>query len=295
MQVFTHGATQRLLQTLPTVWSRLKRHRSGSLAAGMAFYALLSLFPGLAAILALAGLWLSPADILASTDGMQSVLPQDAAQILLTQMEQIASAPSDGLGLTAIMGFAVALYSASRAVGSMIEGIGAAHDRQVTDGWLTELAKTLALTFVLVCVAVVTLGAVVVTPVILNVVFPLSSAAPWIALLRWPLVAGFMLVVIACMYRVAGQSYPVGRRFVTSGAIVATIGILSASVAFSAYVENFANYNKSFGALGGVITLLTWLWLSAYIVIAGAEVDALEAGVGSSAVPPVRRAQMDAV
>jgi membrane protein len=295
MPIFQNGGVRRRVLKLLSVQKRLTRHRSGLLAAGVAFYGLLSLFPGLAAVLALAGIWLSPTDILSSAEGMQAVLPDDAAQILLTQLNEIATAPADGLGLTAMIGFAIALYSASRAVGSMVEGIRAAHETHVSDGWLTELAKMLALTFGLVCAAVVTLVAVVVIPVILNIVFPSSSAAPWIALLRWPVVAGFMLVVTAAIYRVAHRPDAPGLRFVTMGAVGATIGILGASVAFSAYVENFANYNQSFGALGGVITLLTWLWLSAYIVIAGAEFDALDIEIGSSAFMQVSRMRIGAV
>lgn len=276
-RIFAPGWPRRLVVTLSRLWERLGRHHASLLAAGVAYYALLSLFPSLAALMALGGLFLSPADIVSAAGEVEAVLPEAAGEILLNQLEQIAAAPSSGLQLTAVLGFAVALYSASRAVGSLVEGIRAAYEEPGEESWLTALLRNLALTFLLLLVALVLLVSILVIPPLVALVFDSAPAAFALALLRWPLLAAVLLGAIALVYRASRWPDPArpNRPYVTRGAVTATLGILVASVVFSIYVENFANYNQSFGTLGGVITLLIWLWTSAFIALAGAELDAM--------------------
>lgn len=266
-------------------WRRLSRQRAGLLAAGVAFYTLLSLVPAMVALVALAGLWMTRQDILAAADRARSLMPEEAASILLSQLDQIASAPSGGLQLALLLGFAVALYSASRAVGSLVDGVSEVRDAKPETGWLATLLHRLGLTFLLLCIAALTLASILVVPMIVGVALRASQAAPWIALLRWPIVAGFILVGIAAVYRSARHTSSGGaetsHRFLTTGAIVAAVVILPASIGFSVYIERFTDYNASFGALGGVVTLLLWLWLSAFIVIGGAALDVEIAATGS--------------
>lgn len=278
MQLLAPGWPRRLTSGLSSLWERLGRHHASLLGAGVAYYALLSLFPGLAALMALGGLFLSPSDIVNAAGQMRQVLPDAAGDILLSQLEEIAAAPSTGLQLAAIIGFGVALYSASRAVGSLVEGIRAAYEDQGYERWLSALLRNLALTVVLLLVVLALLVSILVIPAAVALAFDSAPAAFAIALLRWPLLAAVLLGAIALVYRASRWPDPArpDRPFITPGALVATLGILVASVGFSIYVENFADYNQSFGALGGVITLLIWLWTSAFITIAGAEVDAMQ-------------------
>jgi membrane protein len=256
-------------------WRRLSNHRVGLLAAGVAFYSLLSLFPGIAALVALAGLWMVPEDIRAAADTVRSLMPEDAAQILLSQLDQIASAPTGGLGFAAVVGFAVALYSASRAVGALVDAVSAVRGTAPEVGWLAMLLTRLVLTLLMICIAALMMASILVVPVFIGLVLPTSQAAPWIALLRWPIVAGFIFLGIAVIYRSADGSLRRSKRqFLTSGAMAAGLVILPASIGFSIYIEGFTDYTAAFGALGGAVTLLVWLWLSAYIVIGGAGLDA---------------------
>lgn len=266
-----------LKDALVPAWRRLGRNRAGLLAAGVAFYALLSLFPGMVVLVALLGLWMAPQDILRAASTIESLVPEEAAGILLSELTDIVAAPSGGLQLAALFGFAVALYSASKAVGSLVDGVSEVRDTAPQTGWLSGFARKIGLTFLLLCIAALTMASILVVPIVLGLALPTSGSAPWVALLRWPIVAGFILLGIAVVYRSAGpKPLDVSRKrpFPTPGAIVAAVVILPASIGFSLYLETFGNYNASFGALGGVVTLLVWLWLSAYIVIGGAALDA---------------------
>lgn len=256
-------------------WRRLSRNRAGLLAAGVAFYALLSLFPAMVVVVALVGLWMSPEDILRGADAIRTLVPDEASGIMLSELTRIVEAPNGGLQLAALFGVAVALYSASKAVSSLVDGVAEVRDSVPETGWLATILKRLGLTFLLLCIAALTLASILVVPVVVGVVLPTSPSAPWIALLRWPIVAGFILLGIAVVYRSAGQDQHAPQRpFITPGAIAAAIVILPASIGFSLYLETFGDYSASFGALGGVVTLLVWLWLSAYIVLGGAALDA---------------------
>jgi membrane protein len=266
-----------LKDALLPAWRRLGNNRAGLLAAGVAFYALLSLFPGMVALVAIVGLWMAPQDILQAVGTIETMMPEEAAGILLSELTDIVAAPSGGLQLAALFGFAVALYSASKAVGSLVDGVSEVRDEAPDRGWLSGFMYKIGLTFLLLCIAALTIASILIVPIVIGLAVPTSGAAPWIALLRWPIVAGFILLGIALVYRSAGAKVPnltKKRPFPTPGAIVAAIVILPASIGFSLYIETFANYNASFGALGGVVTLLVWLWLSAYIVLGGAALDA---------------------
>jgi membrane protein len=266
-------------------WRRLSNHRAGLLAAGVAFYSLLSLFPGIAALVALAGLWMTPEDIRAAADSVRSLMPEDAAQLLLSQLDQIASAPNGGLGFAVVAGFAVALYSASKAVGSLVDAVSAVRGAVPDRGLLAMLLTHLVLTLLMICIAALMMASILVVPVFIGLVLPTSQAAPWIALLRWPIVAGFIFVGIAAIYRSAdGSPLQSKQPFLSPGAMAAALVILPASIGFSIYIEGFTDYTASFGALGGAVTLLIWLWLSAYIVIGGAGLDAELASATASAV-----------
>ncbi len=263
-------------RALRRAWQRVSDQRVGLLAAGVAFYGLLSLFPGIAALMALVSLWMTPQDILGAADSLRTVVPEEAAGIVFSELEAIVAAPNGGLQLAALVGFSFALYSASRAVSSLVDGVAEVQSRAPDEGWFHQFLRRTGLTFLLVCIAALTMASVVIVPVVIEIVLPTSQAAPLVALLRWPLVACFILLGISAVYHYAqpADSTPPARLRPTPGAIVASLVILPASIGFSLYLQTVGGYSATFGALGGVVTLLMWLWLSAYIVIAAAAIDA---------------------
>ncbi len=258
---------------LVNVYKEISEDHVGLIAAGVAFYGLLAIFPALVAVMAIAGLVMDPSAIVTQLEGLARFLPQDAAQIVIDQAIAVTGSQEGGLGLAAIFGLLVALYSASKGVTSLMEGLNVAFEVEEKRGiirfYLTALALTLGL--ILGFLVIVTILALL--PALLAFL-PWGNVTEWILrVVRWPLVLGVLAAALAVLYRYAPSRGPVPWHWVTPGAGVACALWLLGSILFTVYVANFGSYNETFGTLGGVIALLTWLWLSAYIVLLGAEFD----------------------
>jgi len=243
------------------------------IAAGVAFYGLLAIFPAIAALIGIAGLVLDPAAIEGQLEQAAGMLPEDAAQILQDQARNVAQ-NSGGATIAVIGGLALALYSASSGMRTLMEGMNIAYDEEEKRGFVKLYATALALTAILIVGAIVALGAMLVVPALLG---SLGLGGVFEAVLnygRWPLLAVLMILGLAVIYRYAPSRENARWSWITPGSVVATILWLIASIAFSIYVSNFGSYNETYGSLGGVIILLMWLWLSAFIVLLGAELNA---------------------
>lgn len=255
------------------VYKEIGADHVGLISAGVAFYSLLAIFPGIVAAMAIAGLVMDPQTIVSQLEGLSGFLPQQAAQIVIDQAIAVAGSESGGLGLAAIFGILVALYSASKGVTSLMEGLNVAFEvkekRGILSYYLTAFGLTIGLVVGFLLIVTVLAG----LPAILAFL-PWSNATEWIvSLARWPILLAVVAIGLAILYRYAPSRGPVPWHWVTPGAAVACGLWLLGSIAFALYVSNFGSYNETFGALGGVIVLLTWLWLSAYIILVGAEFD----------------------
>ena len=245
----------------------------GLIAAGVAFYSLLAIFPGIAAMMAIAGLIVEPSFITDQINKIAAVMPQEAAQIVIDQAISIAGSREGGLGLAAVIGIVLALWSASAGMSSMMEGLNVAYDEEEKRGFLKRTFVRLALTIGVIIGFFLTALALVAVPAILHFV-PLGGLSDTlIMILRWPIVAAIAVLGLAIMYRYGPSRDNPEWKWVTPGAIAAVVFWLVASVAFAFYVRNFGSYNETFGSLGGVVVMLMWLWISAYIVMMGAELD----------------------
>ena len=280
---------------LVNVYKEIGDDHVGLISAGVAFYGLLAIFPGIVAAMAIAGLVMEPSGIVTQLEGLSRFLPQEAAQIVLDQATAVAGSEEGGLGLAAILGVLVALYSASKGVTSLMEGLNVAFEVKEKRGLLRYYLTAFALTIGLILgfVAIVTILAGL--PALLAFL-PWSSVTEWIvSLIRWPILLTVLAFGLAILYRYGPSRGPVPWHWVTPGAGVACALWLLGTILFTVYVANFGSYNETFGALGGVIVLLTWLWLSAYIVLLGAEVDSeierQDKQEGGNAAPPVRAAK----
>ncbi|MHA6346885.1 YihY/virulence factor BrkB family protein [Roseivivax sp. CAU 1761] len=255
------------------VYAEISADHVSVVAAGTAFFGLLALFPALGALVALAGLILEPATVAAQFDAMVGVLPPEAADILQSQMTEVAGASETGIGAAAILGFLLSLYSASKGTQTLMEGMNIAYDEEETRGFVARYATALLLTLLLIVGAVIALAATVAVPALLEAL-PLPGAVETlISVGRWVILAGLAILGFAILYRYGPSRDAPKWRWVSVGAVVATVLWILGSLAFSVYVQNFGSYNESFGAIGGVIVLLTWLWLSAFIVLLGAELN----------------------
>ena len=248
----------------------MTRTRLTLVAAGVAFYGLLGLFPGLGALMAVGGLVADPSSVAQALSQLDRVMPADAAKIITTQAQEVAGSSGDGLGLVAIFGICLTLYSASKGMQALIDGLNMVNGREDTRGFLAQTALKLALTAGLILGVLFCVGVAVVVPVVLAWL-PLPPAlAETVTLARWPVLLVIAAAGLALTYRVAPAGAHASWSAIVPGAAMACIAWLVGTVGFALYVRMFGSYQETFGALGGVVILLMWLWLSATVVLLGA-------------------------
>ncbi|WP_339819185.1 YihY/virulence factor BrkB family protein [Sulfitobacter dubius] len=240
-------------------------------AAGVAFYALLAIFPAVTALMALAGLVMEPAEVTAQLESLINLIPEEAANIILDQAVAVTGSEETGLGWAFLIGLGLALYSASKGVGSLMEGLNVAYDENETRGFVAKLIWTLGLTLMLIGVLLLGLGATLAVPAIVAFL----ALPDWFETLltygSWVLLAALTTLALAVLYRYGPARDNAEWKWLTPGSVIACILWIVASVGFSIYVSNFGSYNESFGSMAGAIILLMWLWISAFIVLLGAE------------------------
>ncbi len=242
-------------------------------SAGVAFFGLLAVFPAIAALISIAGLILDPAAIEQQLASVASVLPQNAAEIIEGQAQKVASGAGAGIGFAAAGGIIISLYSASKGMKSLMEGMNIAYDEQEDRGFIALNVTALALTLFLILGVLIAFAATLAAPALLGSMGLSQGLQAVVTYGRWPILAILTMFGLAVVYRYGPSREEPQWRWVSVGAVVATIVWLIGSIAFSIYVRNFGSYNESYGALGGIIILLTWLWLSAFIVLLGAELN----------------------
>ena len=255
------------------VKSEIASDHLGLIAAGVAFSGLLALFPAITAILAISGLILEPAQVVEKMQSLSQVVPDEAMRIITDQATSVAGSSEGGLGLTALGGLALALYSASKGLGSLVEGMNIAFDRTETRGFIKRLFTMLVLTVLVIIGLISGLFATVAIPAAIALI----NAGPLVEVAAtataWIILAGMSVGGLTILYRYGPCHPPFHVPWGNAGSIVACALWLISSAFFAIYVANFGSYNESFGALAGVIVLLTWLWLSAYLVLIGAELN----------------------
>lgn len=242
-------------------------------AAGVAFFGLLAIFPAIAALVSIAGLILDPATIQSQLATLSAALPPEAAQIVADQARDVAGAGSS-IGLAAAGGILIAIYSASRGMKSLMDGMNIAYGEDEDRGFIAQNVTALALTLFLIVGVVVAFVVVLAAPVVLGWLALSQLADTLISWGRWPFLAVLTVFGLSVVYRYGPSRRDPAWRWVSPGAVLATVVWLVGSVAFSVYVTNFGGYNETYGALGGVIILLLWLWLSGFVVLLGAELNA---------------------
>lgn len=254
---------------------RLKdEDRVGLIATGVAFYGLLALFPAITAVLALGGLFVEPSQIIEQMSGLAGIVPAAAIDIIEMQATAVAGSGEGGLGLAAILGIGLALYSASKGMGSLMEGMNVAYDEEEERGFIRLKLETLGLTIGLITGVVLAISAMTMLPIMLKVLSFgfLNEVLGTIAVIM--VLLALSVLGLGVLYRYGPSRDPAEIKWITPGATIACVLWLISSAGFAFYVANFGSYNESFGALGGVIVLLMWLWISAYVIMLGAELNA---------------------
>lgn len=254
------------------VWAmseRMHRTHLGLISAGVAFYAMFAVFPGMAAIISLWGLVADPSVIFTYMDVTDRFIPDEANSLIYNQIVGLVNHGRTKLGWASAVSILIATLAARAGVDALVRGLNAIHNKRAQTGiWRYLLGYILTLS--LVGVVLVGLLTVVIVPLAFNFV-ELGPAEGWmLTALPWVGVFVIVLIAIGILYRyspnVDGQRPPL----FSAGALLAALLWAGASFAFSAYLSSFNSYDRIYGSIGAVIALLTWFYLGAYSVLLGA-------------------------
>ena len=256
------------------VKQQMSQDRLSIVAAGVAFYGLLAVFPGLIALVGLYGLAFDPQQVGQQVAALSGILPQEAREVLLAQLHDLTMTDRTALGIGAIAGLLLALWSASAGMRTLMEALNVAYHEEEKRGFFRFYGTALLLTLAAIIGAVIAIGMVIALPVVLKLI-GLAEALKWlIAIAAWPILVGMMLLGLAIVYRYGPSRAQPRWRWVSWGAVTATVLWVVGSALFSLYVTRFGNYNETYGSVGAIVILLMWFLLSSYAVLIGAELNA---------------------
>lgn len=244
------------------------------IAGGVAYSWFLALFPGLIAAVMIYGLVTDPAQVQRQIDSMAAGLPQSAQDLLSEQMTTIASGSSSSLSFGLIVSLALALWSASAGMAGLVEAVNIAYDEEEGRNFFVKRGLALLLTIGFIVFLAVSIGLVVVVPIVMESLGLGVVATVAAQVVRWVGLVLLMMAALALLYRIGPDRDSPRLAWVSQGAITATVLWVVASVLFSFYVDNFGSYGETYGSLAGVIVLLLWLWITAVVVLLGAEINA---------------------
>jgi len=243
-------------------------------AAGVTFYGVLAIFPAIAALVAIYGLFADPANLSAHLESVSGLLPEGAIDVTRDQMTRIASHGASTLGLTFLGGLVVSLWSANAGVKSMFDALNLVYNEEEKRGLIKLNLVSLAFTAAAILFLILAIAALVVLPVTLNYI-GLGGVTHWvIALGRWPLLLVVVGCALAALYRYGPSRREPKWRWITWGSGLAAVVWIVMSVLFFWYASNFGSYNVTYGSLGAIIGFMIWLWLSTIVVLLGAEINA---------------------
>lgn len=258
------------------VKDEIKDDNVALMAGGVVFYAMLAIFPALIAAMTLWGLLADPATIQQQVASFTGGLPEGAASIIQEQVSEATSGSGSALGWGFVVGLVGALWTASSGMKGLMNATNSAYDEEETRGFLKLRGLALGLTFLGIIFMLFTLSLVAIVPAVLGTVGLGSVGETLVQWGRWPVLAVAVMTALSVLYRYAADRDEPKWRWATPGAIIGTIIWLLASAAFAVYVSmaGQTSYAETYGALAGVIILMLWLFLTAFSVLLGAEINA---------------------
>ena len=244
------------------------------LAGGVAYYALLAVFPAVAMTVSLYGLFADASTVSRHLVLLSDILPPGSADLLAQQMTRIAGQSANTLGIAFLTSLLISLWSANAGMSALFDALNVVYKEKEKRPLWRFYATTLLFTVVAVVFLAVAIAAIVVVPVVLNLFGWGGYSERLLALLRWPGLFFVIAVGLTIVYRYGPSRRPAKWRWITSGSAIAASAWIAASMLFSWYVSNFDSYNRMYGSLGAVVGFQIWLWLSSVIVLLGAEFNA---------------------
>jgi len=255
------------------VWS-ISADRILSTSGGVAFFALVAIFPGIAAIVSLYGLFADASTIGNHLTLLSGILPGGVLALIADQITLIARQENETLGIAFAVGLLVAVVSANSGVAALFDALNVVYDEKEKRSVMRFYATTFLFTLVGIGFVVLAISTVVVLPLVLKFVGSTTTTEWLLSILRWPILLVTLVVSLGFIYRYGPSRRDARWRWVTWGSIVAALLWIAASMLFSWYVATFDSYNKIYGSLGAGVGFMIWLWISAVIVLLGGELNA---------------------
>jgi membrane protein len=259
---------------LKRVKAEVKEDNVTLLAAGVAFYGMLAIFPAIIAVVTVYGMVADPAQVESQVSEFAKGLPAGADQLITQQLSNVVNAGQQALSIGLALSLLAVLWSASGGVQGLVKSLNLVYDERETRGFVKLRGLSLLLTLGAIVVTVVALTLIAVFPGVIDDLGLGKAGELAASVARWVVLALVVLTALAVLYRYAPDRANPRWRWVSWGAVVALVVWLLGSVGFSWYVDNFGKYNQTYGALAAVIVLLLWLFLSSFAVLLGAELDA---------------------
>jgi membrane protein len=243
-------------------------------AAGVAFYAFLAIFPALAALVSIYGLFADPARVQSQITSFGNLVPPQAFDIIQGQLQSVAHSSGGALGAGVFVGLLLTVWSATKGMKALTKALNIAYGTEESRGFFRQNALAIFLTLGAIIFIIISLTLIMVVPILLQFIGLGGIAKSLMSWLRWPLLAILVIIGLAVLYRFAPDRAPEKWHWHNWGAVTATVLWLAVSGLFSLYVSHFGNYNKTYGSFGAVVILMLWFWLTTYIVLLGAELNA---------------------
>ena len=256
------------------VLSSVSADRILSTSGGVAFFSLLAVFPGIAAVVSLYGLFADASSIGKHLTLLSGILPGGVLALFADQITFIAGRGNDALGAAFVIGLSVALFSANAAMAALFDALNVVYDEKEKRSLLRFYATTLLFTIAGILFILVAIVGVVILPLIMKFVGLAATTEKLLEFLRWPVLFVTIVASLGFIYRYGPSRADARWRWVTWGSIVAACLWIGASMLFSWYVATFDSYNRLYGSLGAGIGFMMWLWVSAVIVLLGGELNA---------------------
>jgi membrane protein len=253
--------------------SRVSQNRLLAISAGVVFYGLLALFPAITALVSAYGLFAASDTIRGHLSFAADVMPADAFSIVQDQISRVVAKGDAKLSFAFVFGFGFALWSANAGMKAVIDALNQVYDEDEKRGIVLLNITSLAFTAAAIAAVLVAVGAVVVTPLVLEPVGFATLTESIVRLVRWPALMLGMLVGLAILYRYGPSRREARWKWLSVGAVVATLAWFAGSAALSYYLANYANYDATYGSLGTAIGTMIWMWMSAIVVLFGAALN----------------------
>jgi membrane protein len=254
-------------------YAQIQNDRLLSLAAGVVFYSLVALVPALAAGVSVYALFANAATIGKHLSIVADIVPAGTLDMLSGEITRIAAKSEGRLTVGFLVGLAIALWSANAGMKSIFDALNIIYDEDEKRGLIRLNLVSLFFTMCAIAAAGLAVSLVVVFPLLLAGFGLTSFDAPTIAYLRWPVMFVMIILGLAVLYRYGPSRRLVKWRWISVGSVLAALVWLAVSSLFSWYLGNFANYNATYGALGAVVGMMMWMWLSAIVVLVGAALN----------------------